>query len=96
MRACKVDANQPEIVKAWRRAGAVVIHTHTLKNAFDTLVFFRGEIFCAEIKDGEKPLSQRRLTDGEKKCKQDLQSVGVKYWIIESIPEALEMIGIKI
>jgi hypothetical protein len=90
--AKKVDANQVEIVKALRKAGAVVKHVHTVPNLFDVLVFFRGKTYCVEIKDGNKPPSARKLKPGEEQCKNDLESVGVKYWIINSVDEALEMI----
>lgn len=92
-RAAKIDRNQPEIVKALRKAGAVVKHVHQVKKLFDVLVFFQGKIYCVEIKDGELPPSARKLKDGEKECKDDIESVGVKYWIIKSIDEALEMIA---
>ncbi len=92
MRNAKADRNQPEIVKALRRAGAVVKHVHTLKNLFDILVYFQGRTYSVEIKDGSKPPSSRKLTEGELKCKQELESVGVKYWVVNSIEEALEMI----
>ena len=92
MRIARVDSNQKEIVEALRRSGAVVKHTHTIKNLFDILVYFQGRTYSVEIKDGSKPKSQRKLTAGEEKCKEDLESVGVKYWIVYSIDDALEMI----
>ena len=30
----------------------------------------------------------------EKKCKEDIEKVGVKYWVIYSVKDALKMIGI--
>jgi len=88
MRNAKVDTNQPEIVKALRRVGAVVKHVHQLKKLFDILVFFNGKTYCVEIKQDKK----KKLTPGEQECKDLIESVGVKYWIIHSIDEALEMI----
>lgn len=88
MRNARVDSNQPEIVKALRRVGAIVKHTHTLKNLFDILVYYNGKTYNVEIKTDHK----KKLTPGEIECKNDLESVGVKYWIITSIDEALEMI----
>ena len=88
MRNAKVDTNQPEIVKALRRVGAVVKHVHQLKKLFDILVFFNGKTYCVEIKQDKK----KKLTPGEQECKDLIESVGVKYWIITSIDEALEMI----
>jgi hypothetical protein len=95
MRIAKVDKNQPEIVAALRKVGAVVKHTHTIKNLFDILVFHKGKIYCVEIKDSKQPKSKKRLTPGEEQCRSDMESVGVKYWVIESIEEALEMINVK-
>ena len=91
MRNAKVDKNQPEIVKALRAAGAVVKHTHQLKKLFDILVYFKGQTYNVEIKTDHK----KKLTPGELECKTDLESVGVKYWIITSIDEAIQMINGK-
>ena len=92
--AKRVDRNQPEIVKALRRVGAVVKDVHSVPNLFDLLVYFRGKTYNVEIKDGELVPSKRKLTSGEERCKKDLESVGVTYWIITSLDEALKMIGI--
>jgi len=86
----KVDANQKTIVAALRMCGAVVKHVHSIKRLFDIIVFFDGKVYCVEIKTDSK----KKLTPGEIECKTDLESVGVKYWIITSIDEALEMIKI--
>jgi hypothetical protein len=91
----KADANQPEIVKALRKAGAVVKHVHTVAHLFDILVFHKGKTYCVEIKDGAKVKSAQKLKPGEQQCKNDLESVGVKYWIIDSVEQALKMVEIK-
>ena len=91
-RAAKVDRNQPEIVKALRQVGAVVLITSQLKNCFDILVMFQGRTYHVELKDGLLPPSARKLTEGEKYFKAKLESVGCKYWVINSIDEALGMI----
>ena len=92
IRAARVDANQPEIVKALRKAGAVVIITSQLKNFADILVAHDGQLYIVEIKDGNKPPSQRKLTPGEEACKIKLNGVKVDYHIITNIDEALELI----
>jgi len=94
MKASKVDSNQKEIVTALRRVGAVVLITSMLKNAFDILVGYKGKLYIVEIKDGKKPSSQRKLTEGELKCKNMFESVGVKYNVITTIDEAFKMIGL--
>lgn len=83
----RVDKNQKEIVEFLRSKGAVVIHIHIVKNAFDIIVCHNGKVFLVEIKDGVK-----KLTDGEIACRDSVESVGVKYWIIRNIEEAANMI----
>ncbi len=90
--AAKVDANQSKIVKALRDKGATVLITSQLKNAFDILVGYNGQLHIVEIKDSEQPPSKRKLTKGELKCAQEFNKVGVAYNVITSVEEALEMI----
>ena len=62
----KSDSNQPAIVKALRDMGASVLVMSALGNgAPDICVGYRGVNFLFEIKDGEKPPSQRKLTPDE-------------------------------
>jgi Holliday junction resolvase len=91
MRNARVDKNQKEIVKALRDKGAIVKHVYQLKKLFDIIVYYEGNTYSVEIKEGKKS----KLTPGELECKQDLESVNVKYWVVYSIKEALNMIGIK-
>lgn len=86
----KVDKNQAEIVKTFRSMGATVLHTHTLKNCFDILVGYKGINYIVEVKDGSLPPSKRRLTEGEQKFKDTWR--GGKYYIIESVEDAIEML----
>lgn len=91
-RAARIDSNQPEIVAALRNAGAVVFHLHTVKNLFDLLVAYKGNVYCVEVKDGNLQPSKRKLTVGEMECKQKLESVGVTYYVVSSVDEALEIL----
>lgn len=92
IRNAKVDANQNEIVKALRKIGATVIITSQLKNAFDILVCYRGKIYIVEIKDGDKPPSARKLSEGEMKCKEAVEAVGCNYNVVTNINEALNLL----
>lgn len=66
-RAAKVDINQKEIVKAIRKVGYSVSHTHQIGQGFpDIIVGARGLNYLFEIKNGEKSPSKRALTDDEK------------------------------
>jgi len=91
-RAAKIDSNQNEIVEALRRCGASVLITSQLKNCFDILVGYNGINYIVEIKDGKKPPSQRKLTQGEIKFRDNWR--GGKYYVIESVDDALKMIKI--
>ena len=86
--AARVDGNQKEIVAALRKEGAYVMHLHQLKNLFDVLVAYKGEMYAVEIKQwGGK------LTKGETECKKALEATGVTYHIIFSVQGALEMLN---
>lgn len=91
-RRAKVDSNQPKIIEALRRCGAYVVLTHQLKNAFDCIAFYQGKTFIIEIKDGTLTPSRQRLTEGEAKCKEMIESRGCSYHVITSVDEALELL----
>lgn len=64
----KVDANQREIVKAFRDKGMSVLVMSSLgKGAPDIAVGAKGMTFFFEIKDGKKPRSATKLTECESK-----------------------------
>lgn len=91
-RAAKVDRTQPEIVKALRQCGAIVLIISQLKNCADCIVYYRGKTYTVEIKDGKLPPSARKLTEGEQEFKAKIESLGCKYHIIESIDDAIKML----
>lgn len=63
MRAAKVDSNQREIVRTLRNMGASVQPLHTVGQGVpDLLVAIAGFNVLIEVKDGEKPPSQQKLT----------------------------------
>lgn len=89
-RAARKDANAPHIVQALRGIGAKV-HILDGKGIGDLLVGFRGELSVLELKDGNKPPSQRKLRPSQKKFHDDWQ--GYRIYKVESIEEALRVIG---
>jgi hypothetical protein len=89
-RNARVDDNQTEIVNVLRGFGASVLITSQLKNAFDILVGYEGVNYIMEIKDGKKPPSQRRLTKGEQKFKDEW--LGGEYYVVHSPQEAINII----
>ncbi len=90
-RNAKVDINQPLLVKQIRALGGVVLHTHQLKNAFDILVGYNKKLYIVEIKNDSKG----KLTEGELKCKEMFNSVGVDYNTIWNIEQCKNLIKWK-
>lgn len=87
----KPDANQTEIVEAYRAIGASVAVTSQLGNGFpDLVVGFRGRNWLIEIKDGTQPPSKRRLTPAEKKFHEAWRG---QVDVVNNITEALTLIG---
>jgi len=87
-RAAKVDANQPDIVKAFRDLGWYVLIISQLKNCCDIMVSKKGRTIAIEIKDGRKPPSQQKLTEGELKFKDEWQG---EYALITSVDDVLKL-----
>ncbi len=88
-RAAKVDRNQPEIVKGLRALGCSVLITSQLKNCFDILVGKDGCNIAIEIKDGEKPSCQRKLTEGEQKFSDGWRG---NYAVANDLQEAIKIV----
>lgn len=90
-RAARIDANQPEIVKALRDVGASVQSIASIgQGCPDLLVGYREQTFVMEVKDGAKPPSERKLTDDERDWHADWRGQLV---IVESVDDALRAIG---
>lgn len=87
-RAARVDANQSEIVKTFRSLGWYVLIISQLKNCCDIIVSKNGRTIAVEIKDGDKPKSQQKLSAGEEKFKSEWQG---EYKLITCIDEVLDI-----
>lgn len=83
-RAARIDANQNEIVKEFRRCGWYVLIISQLKNCCDIIVSKDGQTIAVEIKDGSKPPSQQKLSSGELKFKDEWKGA---YALITSIDD---------
>ena len=83
--AARIDRNQPEIVKEFRRLGYSVLIIAQLKNCCDIIIARDGFTCAIEIKDGLKPPSQRRLTEGEQGFKDTWKG---RWYLCESIDDA--------
>jgi len=63
----RTDANQKQIVEMVRKLpGASITSTHTIGKGFPDLVIgYKGINYLIELKDGNKPKSQKKLTPDE-------------------------------
>ena len=65
-RAAKIDANQEQVVQALRAIGATVQSLAGVgKGVPDLLVGYQGKTLLLEVKDGNKPPSERKLTEDQ-------------------------------
>ncbi len=87
-RAARIDANQPEIVKTFRKLGWYVLIVSQLKNCCDIIVSKCNRTIAVEIKDGSKPPSQQKLTPGEVKFKEEWQG---EYMLINCIEDIFKL-----
>lgn len=89
--AAKIDANQPEIVKALRQVGCTVQSlASTGKGVPDLLVASpSGCLYLMEVKDGDKPPSARKLTPDQVKWHGDWNS---EIHIVLSAEQAIDIV----
>ena len=92
MKIAKIDANQPEIVQALRKAGCTVQTLAAVgKGVPDLLVGLRGSNFLLEIKDGKRPPSQKKLTDDQVAWH---KAWGGSVTVVENPDQALRAVGL--
>jgi Holliday junction resolvase len=88
----KVDDNQAEIVEGLRKAGVSVVVTSSAGKGFtDIVVGFRGENYLIEIKDGNKPPAQRKLTPDQVKFHREWKG---QIAVANNLTEAFKIIGL--
>jgi hypothetical protein len=89
-RANRVDYNQSVIVASLRKAGAYVKVVTMGDGVPDLLVGYKGFTLLLEVKDGDKPPSQRKLTEAEQKFFDEW--TGGILAVVESIEDALAIL----
>lgn len=93
MRAKKVDANQPVIVKQLRALHVSVFILSMVGNGCpDLLISIRGVNYLIELKDPSKPKSDRQLTPAEQKFFDTWRGQVAK---CETLEEILIVIGLS-
>lgn len=90
MRAAKVDANQAEVVQAFRSMGCSVQCLHTMGGGVpDLLVAIKGINLLVEVKDGAKPPSKQKLTQDQIDWHCQWRA---PVYIVNSIAQAVDLI----
>lgn len=85
----RVDANQAEIVRCLRWAGATVQLLHTIgKGCPDALIGYQGKNYLAEIKSG----GCTRLTDDEREWHESWRG---QVAIVRTVADAMRLIGVE-
>ena len=88
-RAAKVDANQPDIVDAFRACGLSVAITSAAGQGFpDLVVGGYGVNALVEVKDGNKSPSRRALTGCQLEFRDEWRGW---YEIVESVAQAVDL-----
>mgnify|MGYP003636766495 FL=1 len=86
----RVDANQKKIVSQLREIGCSVLHTHQLgKGAPDIIVGYNNLNYLVEIKDGDKPKAQQKLTPDEVKFQSEWKG---NYYVINCFDKLRDII----
>lgn len=89
-RAAKVDANQADIVKALRQAGASVLCLHRVGQGCPDLLVGKNEVnLLMECKDGSLPPSWRTLSPDEAEFFETWRG---QVKLVKSVDEALEVL----
>lgn len=87
--ARRADGNQPAIVAALRKAGAVVQPLHTVGGGVPDLLVAFGRTFVLEVKDPTKPKADRQLTPAQ--VKWHAMWTGEKH-VVETAEQAVEIL----
>lgn len=94
--AAKVDDNHAELVRLWRGMGAYVVDCSHVGEGFpDVLICWRGRLIWAELKDGEKSPSRRKLTGDQVVFHAEAERAGCPVHVIKNETEALALLGAR-
>ena len=89
-RKARIDSNQPKLVKQIRQLGATVKVVSQIKGFCDIVVGISCKNYLFEIKDPDKPPSQRKLTPKEIEFRDTWKG---RYDIVETIEDVIRIIN---
>ena len=85
------DRNEGEIISLLKARNIKYTQLHP-GNGADLLVWMRP-LFLVEVKNPEQPLSKRQLTSDEEEAMGYCETVGIPYYVIETVDEMNDLIG---
>jgi len=86
--ARRKDANHAVVIGAFRACGALAIDTSRLGEDFpDAVIGFKRVWKLVEIKDGDKPPSARRLSEGQEKFHVACGLAGLPVLVVERVEQ---------
>lgn len=89
----RVDRNQGELIDALEQQGWLVVNMSRVGRGFpDTLLVKGGRIVLAEIKDGQKSASRRKLTDAQEDFHARMKAHGVYIEVLTDL-DSLAVLG---
>ena len=87
-RTTRTDANQAEIVRAFKALGCLVHDTSALGGGFpDLVVLAYGRPWLVEVKDGSKPPSARKFTPDQVAFQQ-------RGWLVSTVTSVDDVIAL--
>jgi hypothetical protein len=87
------DANEKEMVEAWRACNALWF-PQPEKAGFDgLLITAAGDIYFVEVKDLRENHNKFYLTDREREASAEIKARGGRYEIVTNITQALALVG---
>ena len=91
-RAPRKDDNHHEIVDVFKKLGAHVEDVSMVEGFCDVIVLHHRQVYMVEIKDGAKPPSKRKLTEGESKFAARWIAAGGEWAKIETLEDAIKLL----
>jgi hypothetical protein len=91
MRRYRGDDNDEDIIKAWRAMGWCVKDYGQFGLGFDAIGIKQGRVVFAEIKDGRKPPSARKMTDKEIETAEEFGRFGAPILLFEKVEDLMQL-----
>ena len=85
-RAARNDANQAAVIEALESIGCLV---YVIRQPVDLIIGYGGMWMLAEVKDGDKPPSRRKLRKGQIACAEMAQALSLPLLVLTSPEQAV-------